>query len=81
MTRNPWSVCSLYSNVVDVKGLVARLKASTQCIHPESITRVIRGYGKVRANLLKHEPGFPDVGSLLSLVKRGRAEYGMEGVG
>jgi hypothetical protein len=72
----------LYSNVVDVKGLIATTSTHQRnAIHPESITRVIRGYGKVRANLLKHESGFPDVGSLLSLVKRGRAEYGMLGVG
>ena len=72
----------LYSNVIDVKGLIATTSTHQRnAIHPESIERVIRGYGKVRANLLKHEPGFPDAGSLLNLVKRGRAEYGMQGVG
>jgi len=72
----------LYSNVVDVKGLIATTSTHQRnAIHPESIARVIRGYGKVRANLLRHEPGYPDVASLLSLVKRGRPEYGMQGVG
>jgi hypothetical protein len=72
----------LYSNVIDVKGLIATTSTHQRtAVHPESITRVIRGYGRVRANLLKHEPGFPDVESLLRLVKRGRAEYGMQGVG
>lgn len=72
----------LYSNVVDVKGLIATTSTHQRnAIHPESITRVIHGYGKVRDNLLMHEPGFPDVGLQLSLVKRGRAEYGMQGVG
>jgi hypothetical protein len=72
----------LYSNVFDIEGLIATTSTHQRnAIHPESITRVIRGYGKVRANLLKHDSGFPDVESLLSLVKRGRAEYGMQGVG
>jgi len=72
----------LYSNVVDVKGLIATTSTHQRsAVHPESIERVIRGYGNVQPNLLKHEPGFPDAGSLLRLVKRGRAEYGMQGVG
>jgi len=72
----------LYSNVVDVKGLIATTSTHQRsAVHPESIERVIRAYGNVRRNLLKHEPGFPDAGSLLRLVKRGRAEYGMQGVG
>jgi hypothetical protein len=72
----------LYSNVLDVEGLIATTSTHQRnAIHPESITRVIQGYAKIRANLLKHEPGFPDVESLLSLVKRGRAEYGIQGVG
>lgn len=72
----------LYSNVVDVKGLIATTSTHQRnAIHPESIIRLIRAYGKVRNNLLKHEPGFPDVETLLSLVKQGRAEYGMQGVG
>lgn len=72
----------LYSNVLDVEGVIATTSTHQRnAIHPESIERVIRGYGKVRANLLKHEPGFPDAESLLSLVKRGRAEYGMQAVG
>jgi len=72
----------LYSNLVDVKGLIATTSTHQRtAIHPESIIRVIHGYAKVRANLLKHEPGFPDAESLISLVKRGRAEYGMRAVG
>ncbi len=72
----------LYSNQIDIKGLVA----TTSCWHqnlvnPASIIKVLRAYGKVQPNLLKHEKGFPNEDALLSLVKSGLPKYGMTGVG
>jgi hypothetical protein len=72
----------LYSNEIDIKGLVA----TTSCwlktsIHPESIKRIIQAYGKVHPNLLKHDTSYPGAESLLALVKRGLPYYGMLGVG
>jgi hypothetical protein len=72
----------LYSNQIDLKGLIA----TTSCWHrdivnPESIEKVIRAYGKVHANLSKHEAGFPGMDALLKLVKSGIPKYGMLGVG
>jgi len=72
----------LYSNVIDIKGLIA----TTSCWHktrvdPESIKKVIRAYGKVQPNLNKHEAGFPDAEALLMKVKQGLPKYGMLGVG
>ncbi|MBN2012794.1 DUF1593 domain-containing protein [candidate division KSB1 bacterium] len=72
----------LYSNQMDIKGVVA----TTSCWHrdlvnPESIEKVIRAYGKVQPNLVKHEAGFPEAADLLKLVKRGLPKYGMLGVG
>jgi len=72
----------LYSNVIDIKGLVA----TTSCWHknrvnPESIEKVIEAYGKIQPNLIKHEAGFPDAEFLLALVKSGLPKYGMLGVG
>ncbi|WP_338357405.1 DUF1593 domain-containing protein [Yeosuana marina] len=72
----------LYSNQIDIKGMVA----TTSCWHrtsvePQSIEKVIHGYGKVQPNLLKHEEGFPTEKELLSLVKSGLPKYGMLGVG
>lgn len=72
----------LYSNVIDLQGLVA-----TTSIHlknrvaPDSIRRVIRAYGEVRDNLLLHEPGYPSADALLALVKSGQPGYGMSAVG
>ena len=72
----------LYSNEIDIKGLVA----TTSCWHktvvnPESITKVIQVYAKVQPNLIKHDAAFPEAESLFPLVKQGLPKYGMLGVG
>ena len=72
----------LYSNEIDIEGLIA----TTSCwqktiIHPEYIKSIVNAYGKVQPNLIKHEPGFPGAESLLKKIKNGIAEYGMQGVG
>lgn len=72
----------LYANQIDIKGLVATTSCWMQHkINPESIARVIQGYGKVQPNLLKHESGYPELETLLSLIKKGLPVYGMDGVG
>jgi hypothetical protein len=72
----------LYSNVIDIEGLVATTSVHQKTrVAPESIERVIRAYGTVQPNLSTHEPRFPAAEELLGLVKRGPAEYGMQGVG
>jgi len=72
----------LYSNEIDIKGLIA----TTSCWHktrvdPESIKKIIQAYGKVQPNLIKHEYGFPKAEILLKKVKHGLPKYGMLGVG
>jgi len=72
----------LYSNEIDIKGLIA----TTSCwkrtsIAPESIRNVIKAYNEVHSNLIKHEPGFSEAEVLLKLVKQGLPKYGMLGVG
>ncbi|SOE21143.1 Protein of unknown function [Spirosomataceae bacterium TFI 002] len=72
----------LYSNQIDIKGIVATTSCwMTSSIHPESIRKVISAYGKVQPNLLKHEKGFPDEQTLQATVKNGLPKYGMTGVG
>lgn len=72
----------LYSNTIDLKGLVATTSVwKRTSIAPESIKKIINAYGKVQPNLLKHEAGFPKAASLLALVKKGSPKYGMAGVG
>jgi hypothetical protein len=72
----------LYSNQIDIEGLIATTSVHQKArVAPETIRKIIDGYNKVQPNLLKHEPGYPTAKTLLSLVKLGLPLYGMEGVG
>jgi Cellulose-binding Sde182, nucleoside hydrolase-like domain/Cellulose-binding protein Sde0182, C-terminal domain len=72
----------VYCNQWDVEGLVA-----TTSIHqknktaPGRIREIVEAYGKVRDNLLLHEPGFPTTNYLFSVIKQGPPLYGMNAVG
>ncbi|TVZ16655.1 DUF1593 domain-containing protein [Maribacter sp. MAR_2009_72] len=71
-----------YANQWDVEGLVA-----TTSVHQKNeiatwrIYEILDAYAKVRKNLLLHEPDYPEVDYLRSVVKEGRADYGMNAVG
>ena len=71
-----------YSNHWDVEALVA-----TTSVHMRNktaawrIREIVEAYGKVRDNLLKHEPGYPEAAYLNSVIREGRAAYGMTAVG
>jgi len=72
----------LYSNQIDIEGLIATTSVHQKArVAPETIRKIIAGYGKVQPNLLKHEPGYPTAQVLLAVVKQGLPLYGMEGVG
>lgn len=72
----------LYSNEIDIEGLVATTSVWKRWgVAPESIKKIIRAYGKVQPNLLKHEAGYPDADDLMAKVKKGSPVYGMQGVG
>lgn len=72
----------LYSNQLDIEGLVATTSVwQKNRIRPEYIQRTLDAYGKVRGNLLKHESGYPTVSELRGKLKEGIAAYGMAGVG
>lgn len=71
-----------YSNQWDVEGIIA-----TTSVHQKKEVaawrkrEIVGAYGKVQPNLLKHEPGYPTEEYLLSVIKEGRADYGMHAVG
>jgi hypothetical protein len=72
----------LYSNEIDLEGLVATTSIHMRGeIHPDSIRQVIDAYDKVRTNLLLHAPGYPTTAKLRSLVVEGQPMYGMAAVG
>lgn len=72
----------VYSNQWDVEGLVATTSVHQRNrVAPDRIRKIVRAYGKVRANLELHEKGFPSEEELLAKVSEGPAVYGMGGVG
>ena len=72
----------LYSNQIDIKGLIATTSCWLQSsVHPKSIEKVIEAYGLVRSNLIQHELGYPEEQGLKNLIKSGIPQYGMLGVG
>jgi hypothetical protein len=72
----------LYSNDIDLEGIIATTSTHMRdSVHPESIRDVIRAYGQVQPNLLKHDRSYPDEAALQSLVTTGLPMYGMAGVG
>ena len=72
----------LYSNEIDIKGLIATTSVwKKTSVAPESIKKIIEDYGKVQPNLVKHEAGFPAALSLQMMVKKGLPKYGMQAVG
>jgi hypothetical protein len=71
-----------YSNQWDVEALVAT--TSTHQKHKTAahkIREIVEAYGKVQANLLLHEPGYPDAQELIAKIREGRPDYGMAAVG
>ena len=72
----------LYSDVIDIQGLIATTSTwKRTSVSPKLIQAVIGAYAKVYGNLVKNDPNYPPAAALAALVKRGRAEYGMSGVG
>lgn len=71
-----------YSNQFDVEGLVA-----TTSVHQKKetaawrIREIVEAYSQVQANLAVHEPGYPTVEHLLSVITEGLPDYGMHAVG
>ena len=72
----------LYSNEIDLEGLVATTSTWQKAVtHPQTMHEIIAQYGEVRPNLLKHASGWPTAGELDQLVSAGQPAYGMAAVG
>ena len=71
-----------YSNQWDTEGLIA-----TTSVHQRNkiaawrIEEILTAYDSVRANLERHEKGYPTADYLRSVLKEGVPKYGMEAVG
>ncbi len=72
----------LYSNQIDIEGLVATTSTHLRDKTAEwRINEIVSAYGKVRNNLLEHEAGFPTEEYLHGITKKGVPVFGMQGVG
>lgn len=72
----------LYSNQLDVEGLIATTSIHQKTtVAPESILKILDAYGKIQPNLVRHEEGYPTKDKLKAKVKKGLATYGLQGVG
>jgi hypothetical protein len=72
----------VYSNEYDVEGLIATTSVWLRdTVRPDRIRRQVEAYGKVRDNLIRHASGYPTAEHLASVIKAGRPEFGMAGVG
>jgi hypothetical protein len=71
-----------YANELEIEGLVATTSTwQRNQVQPETIRKLIKAYGQVRPNLVKHADHWPTANSLLSRVVSGQLGYGMEFVG
>lgn len=72
----------LYSNEIDIEGLVATTSVHKRTsVAPESIHAIIEAYGDVLPNLRAHDADYPGEEALAGLVSQGQPRYGMTGVG
>ncbi|MBI1763376.1 MAG: DUF1593 domain-containing protein [Acidobacteria bacterium] len=72
----------LYSNEMDLEALIATTSTWQKTkVQPETMRQIIVAYGEVRANLLKHAPGWPEAAQLDALVSAGQTAYGMAAAG
>jgi hypothetical protein len=72
----------LYSNEIDIEGLVATTSVHMRhSVAPESIRAIIRTYGEALPNLRLHDAEFPSEEALVALVSEGQPRFGMTGVG
>ncbi|MGA7409656.1 MAG: DUF1593 domain-containing protein [Bryobacteraceae bacterium] len=72
----------LYSNELDIEGLVASTSTwQKTAVHPETMRALIQAYGRVRPNLLLHAQNWPSEEELDSRVFVGQSGYGMAATG
>lgn len=71
-----------YANQMNIEGLVATSTGKNKDqVEPERIVAIVKGYGQVRDNLERHEPGFPSAEALLKTVAQGLPVHNMAAVG
>jgi len=72
----------LYSNEWDTEALIASTSTwQRKTTHPETMHALVKAYGQVRSNLLRHAKGWPEAAALDARIFSGQPTYGMEATG
>ncbi len=72
----------LYSNQLDLEAMIATTSTWQKAAsHPETMHKLIHGYGEVRSNLLLHATGWPSAEALDQRVFPGQPAYGLAATG
>jgi hypothetical protein len=72
----------VYSNEYDLEGLVATTSTHLRSqVRRDKIEKLVRDYGKVKANLDQHAKGYPSMDYLLGITVEHLPVFSMEGVG
>lgn len=71
----------LYANDFEIEGLIATYTVHWEGIKPEYIEAIVRAYGKVHGNLIKHDKRYSTEQSLLNCVKSGNPKCGIDQIG
>lgn len=76
----------VHANEFDVEGIIASASGTpgrkdSEVVRPQLIRETVEAYGKVRPNLVKHHPDFPEAKALLAGVKAGNPVRGTASLG
>ena len=76
----------VYANEFEIEGLVATASGTpgelkTAVTRPDLIREIVRAYGEVRTNLMRHAHGWPETRALLECIKSGNPNRGREYIG
>ncbi|MBT0671514.1 DUF1593 domain-containing protein [Novosphingobium profundi] len=71
----------LYSNEIDIEGLVATTSTFQRSVtHPETMHAIVKDFGVVRPMLLQNAPGWPSAAQLDGVIASGPAGYGLDAI-
>jgi hypothetical protein len=71
----------LYSNELNIEGIIATYTEHGHNIRPEYIYHIIQQYGKVYPRLLEHDRHYPSSDELSRVVKEGNSNDGLAAIG
>lgn len=76
----------VYSNQFEIEGLIATASGTPgelkeAITRPDLIREIVRAYGEVRQNLVKHETNWPETKFLLGRIKSGNPHRGRDHIG